>query len=124
MVQSSVEYEYFKERFSVSCAAAFGKVSIVAAAGWLRVLPRCKGTCLLSSLLVAATTPHDRKPFLWPDILQGFMGRAALDACCRVWCTAPSKRLSRVVISTLQREQLFTSYRQQSGDSFLQDVDG
>ena len=38
-LQSSVEYEYFKERFSVSCAASFSKVSISVAAEWLPALP-------------------------------------------------------------------------------------
>ena len=39
-LQSSVEYEYFKERFSVSCAASFSKVSILAAVEWLLALPQ------------------------------------------------------------------------------------
>ena len=84
MLQSSVEYEYFTERFSVSCAASFSKVSILATAEWLLALPQGGGPCLQSSLTVAAATHHNSKSFLWSAVFQDHIGRAALGACCRV----------------------------------------
>ena len=88
-LQSSVEYEYFKERFSVSCAASFSKVSILAAVEWLLALPQGCPTCLLSSLVVAVATRHKSNSVLWQSFLQDCIGRAALDACCRILLLCP-----------------------------------
>ena len=66
-LQSSVEYEYFKERFSVSCAAAFSKVSTLAAGDWLLALPQCGDLCLLSLRHLAAAMLTTRS--LWQDVL-------------------------------------------------------
>ena len=83
-LQSSVEYEYFKERFSVSCAASFSKVSISGAAEWAS----CIALALwLQKWLATGSQSHGRTSCFTAY-------QCGSDACCSVLCSVRYIRLT------------------------------